>query len=355
MKIWTLFGVAALGFAGTGFGQYATDPVGFVSVRCLSGSDTHVSVPFNQAVAFAGKALTASGNVITVEGSPAWVTDAFVTPRAHFVKVISGTKAGAWFTIVSNGANSLTLNLDQGSLTNVAGADIRVYPFLKLGDVFPVGNATIHQSASTSVIARRSTVLIPNSSGSGTNLLPEGSYYLTPQGWRTSIALPGPIAVNSLVDPYLRPDSYFIVRHRSQEPTTTFTAVGSVEMHPVQTVITTLPAASSDHPVSNLRPVPVKLRDLGLVSSGAFLGSNGTSVIARRDVLYVYDNTVAGTNKLPKSTFYYDSQASSWRDAQASNRVANDDEILPGSGFVIRKFRVADGLPRVWTHSLVLQ
>ncbi len=77
--------------------------------------------------------------------APAGVCSPSVTPRYafaanYFVEIVSGAAAGARFTITSNTTNTLTLDLDGGSLSTVAANDeIIVAPFWTLNSIFPEG------------------------------------------------------------------------------------------------------------------------------------------------------------------------------------------------------------------------
>ena len=124
---------------------------------------------------------------------------------------------------------------------------------------------------------------------------------------------------------------------------TTLTALGSV-----LTKNTTIPlftrvgatTVQQDNFVSVIRPIDVKLNDLGLITSGAFLSS--PSAVNRIDQLFVFDNTVAATNKSPSATYFYFNGA--WRKfGQPLTTDFGNDTIATGSGFVIRKGGTATG------------
>ncbi|MEN3942763.1 TIGR02597 family protein [Prosthecobacter sp. SYSU 5D2] len=330
--------------------EISTPPVGFNSLVCPSGSDTYVSVSFNRPMAFLGAVDTAGGSAVTPQGELAWTANQFVTSGAHFVKFITGSKAGAFYEVTGNTGSALTLDLAGDSLSGVVEGDrIAVVPYWTLADLFPVGNQTIHQSVNTTSFGRRTVVLFPNLTGSGINLAPGGMYYQTSDGWKD--ALNG----NASVNPRLEPDQYLIIRHRSQDAATTFAAAGAVDTWTVRSVLATQANAGVDNPVSNLRPVPVKLKDLELISSGAFVGSGGTTSFVRKDLLHVYDHAVVGINKIPSRVYFYNTLTQQWLSALESNRVADDDLILPASGFIIRKAKTGDGASSLWTHQPVTQ
>src|SRR5438477_10803872 len=61
-----------------------TDSVGFTTTSCLAQSDTYVSIPFTRPSEFTGTVQSASGNMLTINGTPGWTTNQFVyTPSSH--------------------------------------------------------------------------------------------------------------------------------------------------------------------------------------------------------------------------------------------------------------------------------
>ncbi|MFZ4766988.1 MAG: TIGR02597 family protein, partial [Roseimicrobium sp.] len=98
-------------------------------------------------------------------------------------------------------------------------------------------------------------------------------------------------------------------------------------------------------------PVPVKLKDLDLISSGAFLASANTVAGQRRDELLIYDNSSATVNRAPSATYFYATSDSKWHHAAAGFPIADDVEISPSSGLLIRKYQSGSGATAVWTHA----
>lgn len=123
MRIWTLFGVAALGIAGTGFGQYATDPVGVVNLNIAPSPNgttrvlTALSAPLLAEASLAtgmamGKISSLTSNTVTCD-SGGWTVgnlSAAATPK--ILRVTSGAAEGRTFllsTTVANTATTVTL------------------------------------------------------------------------------------------------------------------------------------------------------------------------------------------------------------------------------------------------------
>lgn len=89
----------------------------------------------------------------------------------------------------------------------------------------------------------------------------------------------------------------------------------------------------------------MKLKDLELISSGAFEASAGTLAFQRKDELLVFDNATAALNKAAAIYFF---SGGSWRSTTAGFPVSDDVEILPSQGFVIRKSTGASDSLIVW-------
>lgn len=327
--------------------QVYSPTVGFNTITCKAGSDTYISVGFNQTPTFAGAVSTIpAANQIQIAGTPAFTVGGFT--NTHFVKILTGAKAGAYLTITGNTADTLSLDLSANSLTGVvAGDTLQVIPYWTLGTLFPIGSTAIVQSAGTSNLQRRTQVLVPNLTGLGVNLAATGVYFQTSTGWKDS--LNGNAAADNIP---IVPDVFLIIRNHANFGDTQFVAQGVVDGGSSVSELTTTTADPQDNAVANNRPIDIALKDLDLISSGAFVGSNGTGGLARRDLLLTFDNTQVGTNKAANHIYYYDTQTSNWKDASTSNRISDDDVIAAGTGFIIRKFR-SDGATKFWSHDLV--
>lgn len=324
--------------------------MGFNTVTCKSGSDTFVSVAFNRPASFIGIIANISSASITVSGSPDWAVNTFTSGSGHFVKFRNGAKAGSFFEITASGGSTISVELAGDTLSGVATGDqIAIHPYWSLNDLFPVGNVTIHQSTGIQTFSRKTQVLFPNISGTGVNLAASGIFYQTINGWHDALNS------NQITNPRIEPDQFIIIRHRSQDSSTMFTPTGTVDMHEIRSVLATRNSGSTDNPVTNIRPVPVKLKDLGLITSGAFVVSNGTQSFNRRDTLMTFNNDATGLNKSASHIYFYNNSTGQWMDALENNRVADNDELIPSTGYIIRKYQNSSSTSALWKHSLVVQ
>lgn len=357
-----------------------TDPAGFVTVDLAGNSDSYVYIPFKRSPAFdgaaaglssnntydlgepftdtntngvfdAGEAFADTNNVITLAGTPGFTANQFVyaagtQPNRYYVFLKSGTRVGMYYTVVSNGTNSVTVDL-AGDDLNAAGAitvntTLEVIPFDTLGTVFP-GGVGVHPSATHSISVRQSEVLIPNLSASGTDLASPVSYYYfsgtsgAGPGWRRAGATT--VLAN---DSVLLPDTFFIVRHNIAT-NTSLTFTGTVQMAQLTTPLGTLSSSTDqDNAVALPFATELTLAQLKLFESGAFVGSSSHSISLRQDQVLVWDNMDIGKNRAAGVSYYYFTGTSGvgpgWRKAGATTVLANDDVVVgPTKVFVIRK------------------
>src|SRR5947207_11279179 len=96
-----------------------TDSVGFTTTSCLAQSDTYVSIPFTRPSEFTGTVQSASGNMLTINGTPGWANSQFVyaagsQPNHYYVLIGNGgttnPKEGHIYQITGNGSNTLSIN-----------------------------------------------------------------------------------------------------------------------------------------------------------------------------------------------------------------------------------------------------
>ncbi len=353
--------IAAPAFAQT---TATTDPVGFVTQALAANADSYIYIPFKRNPDFAGAtagAVSGAGNNVITAASSSWTVDQFAVNATNFkpryyALIRSGAKAGMFYTISSNTANTLTLDLAGDSIAAgvVAGTTFQVCAYDTLGSIFPSGTG-VNGSATHSLGARQTEVFLPDQVTSGVDLAPAASYYYftgTGQGgpgWRKAGA------ISTIVnDEVLYPDNYFIVRH-NVATATSLTQMGTVQIGQVQLPLSTL-ATGENQDIAVAIPVPasLSLTQSNLFESGAFAGSSSHSLGSRKDELYVWDNSVVATSKSPDVQYYYFTGAGQggpgWRKAGDINTIRNSEVVVaPGKTIAIRKKTLGAPSTTFWT------
>lgn len=340
-----------------------SNPMGFVSVTCPRNSDTIVGLPLRQAADFTGT-LSANPDTVTIPdsailsliGTPGLTVDAFA--GTHYVKFKDSTPTalpgdGQWFAVVSNTADTITLDLNGDVIDSVSGAELEVLKFWTLGELFPPAECTTDPLttgtaivASTNLFASglRTQVLYPNLNGSGINLAPSVGYFLNGASWRRSDD-----KNNNYNDTVLLPGTYFIIRHPAAVTSnTTYTVSGEVDGGSFVLPLATLGGGSQDNFIALPRAVDITLNDLGLGGSAAFMSSTSYFASGLRDQLLVYDNSLQVANKAPSAGYYY---YGGWRKSGGGSSDRGSDVIPAGAGFVIRKYQSGDGFSDFWTNT----
>ena len=322
-------------------GAVASAPSGFYRIQLLGDSDTFVSLPFLRPAEGWGLVGSVADNVVTIGGSPGWTADHFVRAgvqtNTYFMLVCSGSLEGHYWGITDNAANTLSLDLNEGTLAGLAAGDrIEVIPYWTLGTVFP-GGQSVHESPND--FTRRTEILIPNYGGVGINLSTANTYYFISGHW---MLYPPSVAKD---DEPLLPDGYFIVRHNVSTPTE-LTVRGSVAMTKWTIPLVVQPSTKQDNMLAIIRPNATSLNESGLIASGAFAGSPND--FARTDELLMFDNTTPGKNKSASDTYYYLSDPGAWRRYGSAADVGAEKIFTPGAGFIIRKNAGSTGVK--WTN-----
>lgn len=346
-------------------------PLGVHAVSCLPGSDTIVGVPLRvrgSRECSLGSVPYVSGDgshVLTIDGLSGLVGGEFA--GTHYLKFTSGALDGRFFAVTANGADTVTvLNSDDpaGSLDSALPGDgLVIARFWTLDSLFPPEQATtewaespagsgdwqpnghaVVSSNGASAFGRRSEILLPDRDGEGINLAPNQVYYINSRTGAWESASGSANAGGTI----LWPDTYLVIRHRPLVAHgTKFKSGGEVEMGGFRIPLFTLATGFQDNFIALPRPVALRLDELGLAGTDAFVSSLGASAFGRRDQLLVFDNEASHHNKSASEVYYHD--GTNW--VRASDQSVANDAVLPaGDGFIIRKFRTSGGETHFWAN-----
>ena len=332
--------------------QVVTDPVGFTTASCAANSDTYLSVSFTRPPEFTGLIQSVSGNILTIAGTPGFTINQFAyvpstQPKTYFVLIgphaSLNPNEGRNYQVTSNGTNTLTLNLNNDDISGVQpNTQVLIIPYATLASVFPATDQNVSFIPSPSQFNRLTQILIPNYAGSGINLSAAATYYFLNGAWRKF----GQPTTDDHGDDVLSNTGYFTLRNAGTG--TTLTSLGSVLVKKETLPLFTSATTQQDNFVGIIRPVPVSLDNLGLITSGAFASS--PSQFNRIDQLFLFDNAAAAINKSANATYYYAN--SHWRRfGQDPTADFGTDTIPAGVGFVIRKGITGNGATQFWQNA----
>jgi len=347
-KIISLLAGSALA-AATFLNAATTDPVGYVTIDVLAGSQTYVTVPLVPAATLS-TALASDPAVNGVTDASLSFANAGVANNSlvgtHFIRFTSGTREGHWYPITANTSDSVTIDLNGDDLSGVAATDtFQVNEYWTLASLMPIGNAAIHESAGNLGFQRETEVSLPDQVSEGKNLSPTRIFFLKSTGWVEAVS-----GFPSAGDVVLAPDSFVIIQHPADKANTKLVISGSVDTKALTVQINTSTTIEQDNYVSVPRPVSMSLGQLGLIESGAFTASIGNLGFQRADELYLYDNTQVSEKKSASRVFFV--VGSEWREAVSGfPNVTNDIIIEPGDSFFIRKKATVNGATAFWKNN----
>jgi uncharacterized protein (TIGR02597 family) len=322
----------------------ATPSAGFVSLSLLGNSDTFVSIPFVRVAAAAVQVVstTDSNVVVTLQSGQTWTANQFVyapgtQSNNYYARFSSGALNGKIFPVIGNDTNSITLNLNGGSLASVVANDlIYIEPYWTVGSVFPNGTGV---NVSPTIGNRNTEILVPDLTNSGINLSAAKIYYFHGGLWKQV----GQGNVDH-GDDVFQPNTYFVVRHNVSTNTTLLTCGSVIAANTA--IAMNVPATSGtqqDNYIAMTRPVTLSLDASELISSGAFVSSPLPG--SRIDELLVFDNAATAKNKSAALVYYYWNNA--WRRVGAGNSIVGGDTVFtPGTGVILRK---GTNAPAIWT------
>ncbi len=166
-----------------------TDPVGFTTTSLVTNSDTLVATPFTRPQSFVGTVASASGNILTISGSPGWTTNQFVyvqgtQPNRYYALLgAAGTanpKEGHKYTITANAASTLTVDTTADDLTGVpANTQVVIIPYWTPATLFPASDSGVSFTPTTSPPTYKTLLRVPNYAAVGINLPYSAEYYFS--------------------------------------------------------------------------------------------------------------------------------------------------------------------------------
>jgi uncharacterized protein (TIGR02597 family) len=285
-KTLSLFAGATL-FAYSSLSAVTTDPVGYVTISCLGGSDTVTSVPLAQttAITSAVASVDSVSSQITIDQSDL-VVDAY--QNSHYLRFGAGSALeGAKMTITANTADTLTLQVQSGYNLGDAAADdaVEIIPHTTLSELF----------SSVSSIPEETEVFFFDNATNGINKSSAGNYIYFSPDWYDAVTFD---LANGAV---LLPDEALIVRVPGDAANDfDLVVAGSVPTVGHSFSVVTAGAGQNDNFIAPQAPGQIAVATL-------------FSAPSEEDEILIFDNTVRGQNKASSGNYIY--FAPNWYDA----------------------------------------
>ena len=328
-----------------------TAPVGFINLPVPAGSDVLVSPCFARPSVYSGTVGGVSGAVITASGSPAWTVNSWVRslpsqPDTYYVQFKSGTATGRCYTVVSNTAQTVTVDWNGETPAAATSDTFVIIPYWTLGTLYPAAEAGTAFTTSSSESSHGTEILFPKPAAAGINLTPDATFYFLSGAWRKV----GESSSTSFDWTVVAPDSYIIQRNTTAA--TNVSVFGRVPSGVISVVLSARGGtAKQDNPVALSFPGTVTLDNSNLQGSGAFRAS--TSPFLHTDELYVFDNTSTGIKKAAAAVYFYYNGA--WRKVGApiTSNFGTTAVFVPGTGVIIRKSGTGStAASAYWTYTV---
>jgi uncharacterized protein (TIGR02597 family) len=295
------------------FAQVYTTPAGYVSLgntaaatnNVPANTDVFVSIPMFKSAAYSGQVASVTANTVTVKGTPAFALNTW-TATPHVLVIETGTKSGVIVPIMSNTADTLTVDMGVFSTSGIlTDDDLTIRPAWTI-ESFMAGASS---RTGVQLLTFSNTQLNVNNSANGI-------YFFDGTNWRDS---EGALANNVI----LYPGEGFIVR-TGATPIADFTITGETPLAASYVPLGERAGGKRDTIFSYVSPV------------SETLGSSGLGITSG-DVLLAFNNNTAGRNKSGVPYFY--TGGGNWVDSEGA--PANSFSLEGGKAYVFRRANAA--------------
>jgi uncharacterized protein (TIGR02597 family) len=318
-----LAAIAALGGLATisNAQSVATTPVGAMTVSIQPNAYTFIGPAFYRPAVYQGSVSAISGDGLTISistsaltaGSANQVTIGSEQVPQYFVEVLDGTDIGAQIPVISNTANSITLNENASTFLG-AGHKFRLIPYHTLSSLFPAGGGLTGGISAASA----DEIFIYSPTGGAKSYF----YRTSSSQWRQG-------TVDNNLRPILPNQGIYI--QRKQSTAVPYTLIGNVKDG-----TTALDIAVGYNLVPNPYPVPVTLEASGLYTADAATGLKSGLSAANADEITIYQNDGS-------SLTYFYRNGTGWR-----NGSTNVTNVPIPAGATVLINRKAGGVPFSW-------
>ena len=326
-----------------------TAPVGYVQLTMNAESDTPFSLPMNRPMVYSGQASGISGNVISIANNDFVASefeyeftndndDSNDQRENYYVIFTTGELEGRKFDIISNTANSITIDPDftedntaleddlEDMISSATSNDnFQIRPHWTLNTLLPEGGVL---PASPNPAQINGVILAYSTDLDGTNLSSSSTYaYVTSLGWFNSLNF----GEGRVDDQILRSEFSYIFRNTSTEDIE-LNVMGDVPTVD-QTLVFNQNVIQTDTFTGAQFPIDLSLDDLGLAGSDGFVSSTNPAQLDGGQVLVLSDNSINAAAE----HVYVHVNGLGWIDSlDFGQGVITGDVIEAGQGIIIR-------------------
>jgi uncharacterized protein (TIGR02597 family) len=334
-----------LAAAATGMAQAATaftTPVGYVTLAVPPTGDTNIGQPLQRPSAFSGSASSISGATVGI-ASNSLTADQFVfsspsQTNSYYLRVTNGSLAGRTFEVLSNTANSITVDTNIQALGFSSTTTFSITPYWSLNTLFPQGAGV---GASVDELEPVAFVSFVDFSAPGANKSAAATYFyyegvgLNGSGWYNNDNTAAGKQDNLTIEPF----QIAIIRNLENTPKSV-TIAGSVPSTPTESLVFGKTSVNDSYFAVQM-PIDITLGQSGLIASGAVTTS--TDELEPVDLVSVYDETASQFNKAAATTYFHYTgtglAGTGWynNDNTAAGKQDNAISLKAGRQILIRK------------------
>lgn len=291
-----------------------------------ANTDYRISVPFDTKKEFVGTVSSTSATEITVDGNPGFATDqwSIISGIPYQARISNGDEEGLWAVVVSNTADTLSVIVEVGDLTNVQPGDgLEILPCWTVASLF-----------ADQEIPPGTQILLFSGNLPGENISSDTILVWNGTNWLFLLGRPEDAPDLIADDLVIHPGESFILRTLAN-PIANLALFGTVPSTRHRIVVSKLDASlPQDSTIGYFGPVPEPIGDSNL-------GFNPG------DQLLVFDNLNPGTNQSASRILVF--SGSTWLGLIGISGDVSDSFMLePGAGYILRQPSIAPAVDTEW-------
>ncbi len=325
----------------------SSPPMGCVNLVLQGRADNLISIPLLQEPVAIGHVLVVTSTTVTLDTS-GWTINQYApgATQSFYAEISTGQLKGLSYAVVSNTADTLTLNTGSNKLTQhrlgavAVGDTVRIRPAWTVGTIFGMSDSDValtpFPTLPTSLQADSGdSLLFFDSTAVGIRKTPSARLvYVQSTGWRAPSD--GATDQEGYVLPPLSPVLVRLHNSTGQE----VVVLGDAYQAPALLTLTGGNGTqANDSFVAVAQSEPVSLNNSGLANADSTqsLVKASSSTSQREDLLLAFDPTRKGFERPPEHIYFYLS-GQGWEEVGSNSMTVGDNVFLdPAQIYVLRK------------------